>query len=387
MTLASETMSSILQSPQSSNAVSSKSKLGFSIDSIVGAKSVFRSASPPSPSSQKLRDSLTSLVSPTDLSLRGSPLFDPRDSRQGLHPFGLLSASPRPGDHASSASINFQRMAAAAMAVAAAAGGAAGNGGSPTTRGRSRSRSRSPSDLDHRHRRFSTSPSPPPSSQPRASSTSPNPTSTSSQAATSPRPPSPTHHHPSSLVRPIPTNGGGLSANPNNPNGGHPLAQSYLDHLANLKAFYDQSAALSAAASSASSGGTTTCSISQGPPPAPHPTMGGHMGHLGGPLGPLGIPRPPGLGHPGIPPLFLAGGGPGSAMPPQIPREYPLYPWFISRRFPGGERLLLLLLLLILFFANSKTKQNRTIRIYFLRRFRNPCKNFAVDYFLIWPKR
>ena len=76
MTLASETMSSILQSPQSSNAVSSKSKLGFSIDSIVGAKnnSVFRSDShsPPSPrdiehASQKLRESLTSIVSPTDL--------------------------------------------------------------------------------------------------------------------------------------------------------------------------------------------------------------------------------------------------------------------------------------------------------------------------------
>ena len=49
MTLASETMSSILQSPQSSSAVSSKSKLGFSIDSIVGAKnnaSVLESTGP-----------------------------------------------------------------------------------------------------------------------------------------------------------------------------------------------------------------------------------------------------------------------------------------------------------------------------------------------------
>ena len=47
-----------------------------------------------------------------------------------------------------------------------------------------------------------------------------------------------------------------------------------------------------------------------------------------GPLGALGLPRPP-------PPMGLFGpGGP----PPQIPREYPLYPWFISRhRFPGGE--------------------------------------------------
>merc|ERR1719242_815186 len=41
---------------------------------------------------------------------------------------------------------------------------------------------------------------------------------------------------------------------------------------------------------------------------------------------------------PHLPFLGGAGGGPG-AIPPQIPREYPLYPWFISRRFPGGPAL------------------------------------------------
>ena len=131
MTLASETMSSILQSPQSSSAVSSKSKLGFSIDSIVGAKNnVFRSdsQSPPSPrdiehASQKLRESLTSIVSPTDLSLRNS-FFDQRDSRNPLlhhHPFGLLSGSPRSpptgSPSSNNASLSFHRMAAAAMAA------------------------------------------------------------------------------------------------------------------------------------------------------------------------------------------------------------------------------------------------------------------------------
>merc|ERR1711936_678092 len=35
--------------------------------------------------------------------------------------------------------------------------------------------------------------------------------------------------------------------------------------------------------------------------------------------------------------LFGPGGPP--SLPPQIPREYPLYPWFISRRFPGGPHL------------------------------------------------
>merc|ERR1719471_2768111 len=35
--------------------------------------------------------------------------------------------------------------------------------------------------------------------------------------------------------------------------------------------------------------------------------------------------------------LFGPGGPPN--LPPQIPREYPLYPWFISRRFPGGPHL------------------------------------------------
>lgn len=340
MTLASETMSSILQSPQSSSAVSSKSKLGFSIDSIVGAKNnVFRSdsQSPPSPrdlehASQKLRESLTSIVSPTDLSLRGS-FFDQRDPRPPLlhhHPFGLLSSSPRspPASSNNNASLSFHRMAAAAMAAAQAAA----SGASPP-RGRSRSRSRSPNEYEResRKRRFSSSSSPPPS-QPRPSSSSPNPPSSSSQMAASPQPSS----QPPSLIRPIPTNGG----MPGTSNGGHPLAQSYLDHLANLKAFYDQSAAaaISAAVSSASGNSPTTCSVSTGPPPGPHPTMG-HLGHLtGGPLGQFGMQRHPGMGHPGLHPMFLGGGGPGGTpLPPQIPREYPLYPWFISRRFPGGK--------------------------------------------------
>lgn len=341
MTLASETMSSILQSPQSSSAVSSKSKLGFSIDSIVGAKNnVFRSdsQSPPSPrdiehASQKLRESLTSIVSPTDLSLRNS-FFDQRDSRNPLlhhHPFGLLSGSPRSpptgSPSSNNASLSFHRMAAAAMAAAqaAAAGGQAPGVSPPPTRGRSRSRSRSP-DFESRKRRCSSS-SP---SHPRPSSSSPNPPSSSSQLGASPQPSS----QPPSLIRPIPTNGG----LPGTSNGGLPLAQSYLDHLANLKAFYDQSAAAAISAAVSSSGNSpTTCSISQGPPPGPHPALG-HLGPLGGPLGHLGLHRPPGMGHPGLPPMFLGGGGPGGTpLPPQIPREYPLYPWFISRRFPGGE--------------------------------------------------
>lgn len=353
MTLAAETMSSILQSPQSSSAVSSKSKLGFSIDSIVGAKNnvVFRSdsQSPPSPrdlehASQKLRESLTSIVSPTDLSLRSS-FFDQRDSRgppfhHHHHPFGLISSSPRspPAGSPSSnnASLSFHRMAAAAMAAAqaAAAGNASAGVSPPPTRGRSRSRSRSPAEYERESRKRRCSSTSPSLQRRLSSSSSPNPPSSSSQLGASPQPSS----QPPSLVRPIPTNG----SLPGSSNGGLPLAQSYLDHLANLKAFYDQSAAaaISAAVSSASGNSPTTCSISQGPPPSgPHPGLG-HLGHLGGPLGHLGLHRPPGMGHPGLPPMFLGSGGPaGTPLPPQIPREYPLYPWFISRRFPGGESL------------------------------------------------
>ena len=260
-------------------------------------------------------------------SLRGS-FFDQRDPRPQLlhHPFGLLGSSPSPSNN--NASLSFHRMAAAAMAARAAA-----EGGASPPRGRSRSRSRSPTEYEQREsrkRRFSSSSSP---SRARPGSASPNPPSSSSQMAASPQP-SP---HPS-LIRPIPTNGmpGGSNGHSN------PLAQSYLDHLANLKAFYDQSAAaaaINAAVSSASGNSPTTCSVSQGPPPGPHPTMG-HMGQFGpgGPLGQFGLHRPPGMGHPGLPPMFLGGGGPGGTpLPPQIPREYPLYPWFISRRFPGGK--------------------------------------------------
>ena len=71
-----------------------------------------------------------------------------------------------------------------------------------------------------------------------------------------------------------------------------------------------------------------------------------------GPLPPgfppgFAFPRPGGLpgAPPGLPPLLFGAGGPGGPqIPPQIPREYPLYPWFISRRFPGGKCVQLLLL-------------------------------------------
>ena len=147
------------------------------------------------------------------------------------------------------------------------------------------------------------------------------------------------------LVRPIPTSfPGGISP------------QTYLDHLANLKALYDQQQAAvassqagqphspvsptstSPAASSAitSACGATTTTSSIGPPP-PHAAL--HSGH------PPGLPHglPPGLAFPrpgmpgapgGLPPMLFPG---GPQIPPQIPREYPLYPWFISRRFPGGK--------------------------------------------------
>ena len=229
----------------SNSSHTSKSKLGFSIDSIVGNESTH----------SKLRDSLN--MSPTDLTTK----------------------------------VNHTR---------------------------SRSRSRSP---------------------PRSKSTSP---------ATSPPPSSEGSSAP--LVRPIPHSfPGGISP------------QTYLDQLAHLKAIYEQhqnaqqnqihgspgspnSTPTSPPATSTTpttslggSAGPTTSTASIGPPP-PHGLP--HAGPMPFPPG-FAFPRPGGLpglpgGLPGSPLLFGAGGPPGQ-IPPQIPREYPLYPWFISRRFPGGK--------------------------------------------------
>jgi len=146
------------------------------------------------------------------------------------------------------------------------------------------------------------------------------------------------------LVRPIPTSfPGGISP------------QTYLDHLANLKALYDQhqaasiqnqqsspssptSIATSSPLTPATSGASTT-TASIGPPP-PHLPHHSHPGLPPGfPPGLAGFPRPglPGGPTAGLPPMLF---GPGGLPPnPQIPREYPLYPWFISRRFPGGPHL------------------------------------------------
>merc|ERR1712008_55240 len=132
--------------------------------------------------------------------------------------------------------------------------------------------------------------------------------------------------------------------------------QTYLDHLANLKALYDQhqaasiqnqqsspssptSIATSSPLTPATSGASTT-TASIGPPP-PHLPHHSHPGLPPGfPPGLAGFPRPglPGGPTAGLPPMLF---GPGGQNPllgnPQIPREYPLYPWFISRRFPGGK--------------------------------------------------
>ena len=122
-----------------------------------------------------------------------------------------------------------------------------------------------------------------------------------------------------SLVRPIPTSlpGGG--------GGAPPLvvsAQSYLDQLASLKAFYEARG--------------QSLPTSQ-PSPILPPGLGGLPG-----LPPMlhGLPRPPPNMQSGLPPFLNLPGMPGSnpVIPPHIPREYPLYPWFINRhRFPGGK--------------------------------------------------
>ena len=320
MTLAAETMS-ILHPTSVAAGNHKSSKLGFSIDSIVGAKassagSANSSSGSPPPlhphpgllnpalslltndtTPSHLRDSLT--ISPTDLSLRhGLSAPNPAaasiaSAQEALRKYhnSLLnqrrnSLSPQPDGHNKSENT---------------AGGT-----------RSRSPSRSPPSDDKRGSSASpVSPQPSSAAGHRLSPTSASPTSPS-------------------LVRPIPTSlpgsGSGLPLN----------AQSYLDQLATFKALYDQNSG---------SQGTPGSPVTSGAPVLPNGPPAGAPLHpnpfhpgIGGPLGHLGI-RPPGLPAPGMPPLpFLggAGGNPG-AIPPQIPREYPLYPWFISRRFPGGK--------------------------------------------------
>lgn len=126
-----------------------------------------------------------------------------------------------------------------------------------------------------------------------------------------------------SLVRPIPTSMGG---------GGPPLAisaQSYLDQLASLKAFYEAR-------------GQSLPGQSMGPNLLP-PGLGGNLGLHGlPPLGLPGLPRPPTSLQSGLPPFLGLPGGPPPhhGIPQNIPREYPLYPWFINRhRFGGGPHL------------------------------------------------
>ena len=121
------------------------------------------------------------------------------------------------------------------------------------------------------------------------------------------------------LARPIPTSG---------------AASSYLDQLAQLKAFYDSRGA--AAAAAAGLGAATP--PSQLPPglglPGLHPAV---LSALPRPPGPVSLPG-------GLPPFLSSLPGqqlqhPGLGQ--QLPREYPLYPWFLNRnRFPGGEHTL-----------------------------------------------
>eukprot|EP00095_Tigriopus_kingsejongensis_P009537 maker-scaffold260_size234135-snap-gene-1.14 protein:Tk09537 transcript:maker-scaffold260_size234135-snap-gene-1.14-mRNA-1 annotation:"empty spiracles" len=256
MTLATETMSVI-----PSSVVKTSKSLGFSIDSIVGAKTAnFNHES-------TLRETLA--VTPTDLRIKDRcPISTESKVHHHHRPFS-------PEDH---------------------------NGNER----RSRSRSRSPLiDPDRRS---------PPSPQ---SSTSAHRLSNSGSPPVSP-----------SLVRPIPSMAPGLRDLPNL-SGFPPLPQSYIDQLANLKAIYERNGEMKS-----SQGGMTPTSIpssmSHGHPL--HPALSNALG----PAGLMGLHRPPSL-----PPMFLGGGGGGpSPMGQHIPREYPLYPWFLSRnRFPGGPHL------------------------------------------------
>jgi len=123
-------------------------------------------------------------------------------------------------------------------------------------------------------------------------------------------PPSP------SLVRPIPTSLHGSSPSLIN-------TQSYLDQLASLKAIYEAR-------------GNPSLPPSSGSPALLPPTLG-----IPG-LHPMlsALPRPP-TNLPGGMPPFLGLPGQHPGLPgQQVPREYPLYPWFINRhRFPGGPHL------------------------------------------------
>ena len=124
-------------------------------------------------------------------------------------------------------------------------------------------------------------------------------------------PPSP------SLVRPIPTSG----------------ASSYLDQLAQLKAFYEsRGAAQAAAAASLGPGAPPAASGLPGLPPG----LGLPGLHHAAVLSAL--PRPPVSLPTGLPPFLGLPGQPPSLPGQQLPREYPLYPWFLNRnRFPGGK--------------------------------------------------
>eukprot|EP00090_Calanus_glacialis_P046536 TRINITY_DN9196_c0_g1_i1.p1 TRINITY_DN9196_c0_g1~~TRINITY_DN9196_c0_g1_i1.p1 ORF type:complete len:347 (-),score=44.08 TRINITY_DN9196_c0_g1_i1:427-1467(-) len=163
----------------------------------------------------------------------------------------------------------------------------------------------SPSDVKPliRHSVSPSQLSPPYSRSPRQRSRSPLRQRSVSPPRQSPSPVSP---H-SSIYRPTPT------SIPSSPS----LAQSYLqDQLASLKAFYE--------------------------------AKGQSVPLPGNPLLPHGMGFPPSLPgfprHPSSLPPFLGLPGsqfqPSHPMNPQIPREYPLHPWFINRhRFPLGHHL------------------------------------------------
>ena len=116
-------------------------------------------------------------------------------------------------------------------------------------------------------------------------------------------PPSP------SLVRPIPTSGASTA--------------SYLDQLAQLKAFYEARGAAAGLS----------------PAPAPHGLPGLGLPGLHHAAVLSALPRPPVSLPNGLPPFLGLPGQPGQPLPGQhLPREYPLYPWFLNRnRFPGGK--------------------------------------------------
>ena len=131
------------------------------------------------------------------------------------------------------------------------------------------------------------------------------------------RSPSPSTSPPSpSLVRPIPTS---LPGSP-----GIPTTQSYLDQLQQLKAFYE-----ARGGGGGGGGGGVAASLL---PPGLHGLPGLHPAAVLSAL-----PRPPNMPG-GLPPFLGLPGQPHSLPGQPLPREYPLYPWFINRhRFPGGE--------------------------------------------------